>query len=85
MMKKLENNLYYLFVDQIDKTSINIAFVWQKHDDHILINKLGLNNVRNITSKNMKETKQVDKIVLDKGSFVRNKLHLQVTEIIKTC
>ena len=32
----------------------------------------------------MKATKQVDKIVLDKGSFVRNKLHLKVTEIIKT-
>ena len=32
----------------------------------------------------MKATKQVDKIVLDKGSFVRNELHLEVTEIIKT-
>lgn len=83
-MKELENNLYYFFVDQIDKTSINIVFIWQRHDAHILINKLGLNNVRNISSTNMKATKQVDKIVLDKGSFVRNKLHLEVTDIIKT-
>lgn len=74
---------FYFFVAQIDKTSINVAFVCHRHDAQALINELGLNNIRNITSTYMKATKQVDKVALDKKSFVRNKLHLEVIEIIK--
>ena len=74
---------FYFFVAQIDKTSINVAFVCHRHDSHALMNELGLNNIRNITSTYMKPTKQVDKVVLDQISFVRNKLHLEVIEIKK--
>ena len=74
---------FYFFVAQIDKTSINVAFVCHRHDSHALMNELGLNNIRYITSTYMKATKQVDKVVLDQISFVRNKLHLEVIEIKK--
>ena len=46
--------------------------------------KLDLNNVKIITSTNMKTNKAVNVIVLDNASFLNNNLDLKVNEINRT-
>ena len=46
--------------------------------------KLDLNNVKTITSTNMKTNKAVNVIVLDNASFLNNNLDLKVNEINRT-
>lgn len=46
--------------------------------------KLDLNNVKIITSTNMKTNKAVNVIVLDNASFLNNNLDLEVNEINRT-
>ena len=49
-----------------------------------MIIKLDLNNVKIITSTNMKTNKAVNVIVLDNASFLNNNLDLKVNEINRT-
>ena len=54
----------------MDKTSANVAFVYQRHNAHVLINYHGLNSVNIITSTYMKAIKPVEKSVSDNTSFL---------------
>ena len=66
-----------------DKASGNAAFISQMHYAQDLINKLGLNNVNNITSTYIKAIKPVDKIVSENTSFLKNEFNLEITDINK--
>ena len=71
------------FVAAIDKDSIIVAFFCQRHYAQVLINDLGVNNVKSIPPAFMKAIKPVEKILSDTALFLKSKFNLAVNEINK--
>ena len=68
-------------VSAIDKDSIIVAFFCQRHYAQVLINELGVNNVKSIPPACMKAIKPVEKILSDTVLFLKSKFNLEVNEI----
>ena len=68
-------------VSAIDKDSIFVAFFCQRHYAQVLINELGVNNVKSIPPACMKAIKPVEKILSDTVLFLKSKFNLEVNEI----
>ena len=65
------------------KTKNNVSFLYQRHYPETLVNELDFNNVINIASIGLEVIKPVVQVVLDNTSSVKNKVNLELIDIIE--
>ena len=67
----------------MNKTKNNVSFLYQRHYPETLVNELEFNNVINIASIGLEVIKPVVQVILDNTSSVKNKVNLELIDIIE--
>ena len=67
----------------MNKTKNNVSFLCQRHYPETLVNELDFNNVINIASIGLEVIKPVVQVILDNTSSVKNKVNLELIDIIE--
>ena len=79
-LKRLNNKIFAL---PMNKTKNNVSFLYQRHYPETLVNELDFNNVINIASIGLEVIKPVVQVILDNTSSVKNKVNLELIDIIE--